>query len=53
MGIAQVTLLTNNPEKLQTLRKAGIEATSQDLRGEINEFNQRYIETKRERLGHK
>jgi len=27
--------------------------TTLNLRGEMNEFNQRYIETKRERLGHK
>jgi GTP cyclohydrolase II len=35
------------------LKEAGLTATALDLRGEMNEFNQRYIETKRERLGHK
>jgi len=53
LGVKDVTLLTNNPSKLQTLKEAGLTATSLDLRGEMNEFNQRYIETKRERLGHK
>jgi 3,4-dihydroxy 2-butanone 4-phosphate synthase/GTP cyclohydrolase II len=53
LGVKDVTLLTNNPSKLQTLKEAGLTATALDLRGEMNEFNQRYIETKRERLGHK
>ena len=52
LGILNVTLLTNNPIKLQTLQEAGIHVTSQSLHGETNPFNQRYIETKRERLGH-
>jgi 3,4-dihydroxy 2-butanone 4-phosphate synthase/GTP cyclohydrolase II len=53
LGVKEVTLLTNNPSKLQTLKDAGLRARSLGLRGEMNEFNQRYIETKRERLGHK
>jgi 3,4-dihydroxy 2-butanone 4-phosphate synthase/GTP cyclohydrolase II len=53
LGVKEVTLLTNNPSKLQTLKDAGLIARSLGLRGEMNEFNQRYIETKRERLGHK
>ncbi len=52
LGILNVTLLTNNPIKLQTLQEAGFHVTSQTLHGETNPFNQRYIETKRERLGH-
>jgi 3,4-dihydroxy 2-butanone 4-phosphate synthase/GTP cyclohydrolase II len=53
LGVKDVTLLTNNPSKLQTLKEAGLTVTTLNLRGEMNEFNQRYIETKRERLGHK
>ena len=53
LGVNHVTLLTNNPSKVQTLKDAGLTVTSLNLRGEMNEFNQRYIETKRERLGHK
>lgn len=52
MGINQVELLTNNPEKLKTLMTAGISAKSTPLPGEINDFNERYIKTKQERLGH-
>lgn len=53
LNISKVELLTNNPEKLQTLINAGIQADGQLLKGEINEFNKKYVETKRERLGHK
>ena len=53
LGVNDVTLLTNNPSKVQTLKDAGLTVTTLNLRGEMNEFNQRYIETKRERLGHK
>jgi 3,4-dihydroxy 2-butanone 4-phosphate synthase/GTP cyclohydrolase II len=53
LGMRDVTLLTNNPVKLQTLIKAGISASPEGLHGNVNEFNEKYIETKRERLGHK
>ena len=53
LEISDVTLLTNNPDKLQTLVDAGINASAEDLHGELNKFNEKYIETKRERLGHK
>jgi 3,4-dihydroxy 2-butanone 4-phosphate synthase/GTP cyclohydrolase II len=53
LGMRDVTLLTNNPVKLQTLIKAGISASPEGLHGDVNEFNEKYIETKRERLGHK
>lgn len=52
LGIMNVTLLTNNPVKLQSLKDSGIRASSQTLHGETNPFNKRYIDTKRERLGH-
>jgi GTP cyclohydrolase II len=52
IGVNQVELLTNNPEKLKTLQVAGIQASSIPLPGEINKFNERYIKTKQERLGH-
>jgi len=53
IGVNQVELLTNNPEKLKTLQDAGIQASSIPLPGEINKFNERYIKTKQERLGHR
>jgi 3,4-dihydroxy 2-butanone 4-phosphate synthase/GTP cyclohydrolase II len=52
LGVKNVTLLSNNPNKLQTIRDAGIAVTLQNLHGDTNPFNQRYIDTKRERLGH-
>ena len=52
MGATKVILLTNNPEKLETLVRSGIAATSRALQGDINVFNEKYVETKRERLGH-
>jgi len=52
IGIREITLLTNNPTKVQNLQSAGLKVTAQKLDGDTNKFNQKYIETKRERLGH-
>jgi 3,4-dihydroxy 2-butanone 4-phosphate synthase/GTP cyclohydrolase II len=52
IGIREITLLTNNPTKVQNLQSAGLKVTAQKLHGDTNKFNQKYIETKRERLGH-
>ena len=52
LGIREITLLTNNPTKVQNLQRAGLKVSAQKLHGETNKFNQKYIETKRERLGH-
>lgn len=46
------TLLTNNPEKVAALSHAGFAVTQKNLATEIHEFNRRYIETKRAKLGH-
>lgn len=53
LQINDVEILTNNPDKLQSLQKAGINAVSRELKGVINPFNENYIKTKQERLGHK
>lgn len=53
LGISQIELLTNNPEKLKTLVDAGFMTHARSLKGEVTEFNQAYLETKKERLGHK
>jgi 3,4-dihydroxy 2-butanone 4-phosphate synthase/GTP cyclohydrolase II len=45
--------LSNNPEKLESLTSTGIKASLQFLSGEINTFNEKYVATKKERLGHK
>jgi 3,4-dihydroxy 2-butanone 4-phosphate synthase/GTP cyclohydrolase II len=53
LKINSVILLSNNPEKLETLTSSGIKASLQILSGDINTFNEKYVATKRERLGHK
>ena len=53
LKINSVVLLSNNPEKLETLTSSGIKASLQILSGDINTFNEKYVATKKERLGHK
>jgi 3,4-dihydroxy 2-butanone 4-phosphate synthase/GTP cyclohydrolase II len=52
LQVTELTLLTNNPEKVAVLRNEGFVVRQQNLATEIHEFNRRYIETKRAKLGH-
>lgn len=53
LGISRVTLLTNNPEKISALRRAGIEiAAHQRVIGRPTAENVHYMATKRDRAGH-
>jgi 3,4-dihydroxy 2-butanone 4-phosphate synthase/GTP cyclohydrolase II len=52
LAITDLTLLTNNPQKVSVLTDAGFKVKQQNLAAQIHEFNSRYIETKREKLGH-
>jgi membrane glycosyltransferase len=53
LGIARVRLLTNNPEKLQALEKAGIEVIDRTpLHGTLNRHNLPYVRAKVQRAGH-
>ena len=52
LRVSDLTLLTNNPEKVKALSSAGFTVTQRNLAAEIHEFNRRYIETKRAKLGH-
>ena len=52
LAVTELTLLTNNPEKVKALTSAGFEVIQRNLAAEIHEFNRRYIETKRAKLGH-
>lgn len=52
LHVKKLTLLTNNPLKVAALKEAGFAVTQRNLATEIQQFNQRYIETKREKLGH-
>ena len=54
LGVKSVALMTNNPDKLAGLEKAGVRITSRVPHwGEHHEFNRDYLEVKRQKLGHK
>jgi 3,4-dihydroxy 2-butanone 4-phosphate synthase/GTP cyclohydrolase II len=52
LKITSLTLLTNNPEKVSAIKKAGIEVTTAPLEVVANKHNQKYLETKRDKLNH-
>jgi len=48
-----VTLITNNPKKLNALREAGLNVEDRvQLWGDVSEYNENYLKTKIERSGH-
>ncbi|MCP8969397.1 GTP cyclohydrolase II [Ectobacillus ponti] len=48
-----VTLMTNNPRKLEALQQAGLNVSErQPLWGDVSEFNEKYLQTKIKRSGH-
>ena len=53
LAISSVRMLTNNPEKIEALRSAGIQIVER-LCADVpeNPHSARYLSTKRERLGH-
>ncbi|WP_051328824.1 GTP cyclohydrolase II [Geminicoccus roseus] len=53
LGLHQVRLLTNNPEKVHTLGRHGVTVTERvPLSIAANRHNLRYLQTKRQRAGH-
>ena len=52
LGNKAMTLLTNNPEKLRAVTDSGIKCEQRSLAIEVNKFNEKYLSTKAERLGH-
>jgi 3,4-dihydroxy 2-butanone 4-phosphate synthase/GTP cyclohydrolase II len=52
LGVNDLTLLTNNPEKSSSLGAQGFNAKIQSLQVTANEHNQKYLETKRDKLNH-
>lgn len=53
LGVSRVTLLTNNPEKIAAMRRAGIEVSAHKrIFGRTTTENIRYMATKRDRAGH-
>jgi 3,4-dihydroxy 2-butanone 4-phosphate synthase / GTP cyclohydrolase II len=53
LGVRKMRLLTNNPKKLAGLHGYGLEIVEQvPLQIESQEHNERYLNTKRDKLGH-
>ncbi|GAB3434864.1 3,4-dihydroxy-2-butanone-4-phosphate synthase [Actinophytocola sediminis] len=52
MGLREVVLLTNNPDKVAALRAAGLSVTVRPLRTVPAPENVHYLHTKQVRLGH-
>jgi len=52
LQISQLHLLTNNPNKVGALKNSGITVTQRPLVVVSNTFNERYLATKEEKLGH-
>jgi 3,4-dihydroxy 2-butanone 4-phosphate synthase/GTP cyclohydrolase II len=53
LGVSEVRAITNNPEKLRQLTERGITIVEQvPLVVGVGEFNEAYLETKRDRMGH-
>ncbi len=56
LGIHKVRLLTNNPKKVDAFIYGGFDITVVDqiqIIGPVNEYNRAYLETKKNRMGHK
>lgn len=52
-GLTRLRLLSNNPEKVGAVEKAGIEVTERvPCLADVLQTRQRYLRTKRERMGH-
>ena len=52
LGISQIELLTNNPEKLAAFESSGITYKGRTLQVPANEFNKEYLRSKRDLLSH-
>jgi GTP cyclohydrolase II len=53
LDVKQVLLITNNPEKIAALRRAGLDvASDQRVLGRATSENVRYLASKRDRAGH-
>jgi 3,4-dihydroxy 2-butanone 4-phosphate synthase/GTP cyclohydrolase II len=53
LGVSSVRLLSNNPEKARQLRERGVEVSELvPLVVGVGEFNEGYLDAKRDRMGH-
>ncbi len=54
LGVSEVVILTNNPDKIQQLKKNGIKIIKRvALEIKPNKFNKKYLIAKKQKLGHK
>ncbi len=56
LGLSTIRLLTNNPKKTDAFIYGGFDLTVSDqipIFGPVNEFNEQYLATKRDRMGHR
>ena len=56
LGLSEVRLLTNNPKKTEAFNLRGFDLKVVDqvpILSPINEHNQKYLDTKRDKMGHK
>ena len=53
LGVKQVRLMTNNPEKVETMKQAGINVVERvPLNVGENRYNTKYLDTKAKKMGH-
>ena len=53
LGVKKVRLLTNNPNKIDTMKKAGINVVERvPLNVGENRYNTEYLDTKAKKMGH-
>src|SRR6056297_2095810 len=55
LGLSEIRLLTNNPKKTEAFNLRGFDLRVVDqvpIVSDVNQYNQKYLETKRAKLGH-
>jgi 3,4-dihydroxy 2-butanone 4-phosphate synthase/GTP cyclohydrolase II len=54
LGLRKIRLMTNNPRKIYGIDGYGLQIVEElPIRGEAGEHNRKYLDTKREKLGHR
>lgn len=54
LGLKKILLMTNNPKKISGIDGYGLEIVEQvPIEGGLNEFNKKYLKTKKDKMGHK
>lgn len=54
LGLQKILLMTNNPKKMTGIEGYGLEIVEQiSIEGGLNDFNKKYLKTKKDKMGHK